>query len=47
MSKNKTAVLKTETLLGLKALRRGELDETIDDVVQRLLRFYLKKGGGK
>lgn len=38
-----SARLRVETIKALKALRRSELDETIDDVCQRLIRFYLKK----
>jgi len=35
--------LKKTTIKSLKALRRPELDETIEDVVERLITFYLKK----
>lgn len=38
-----SARLQKTTIKGLKALRNPEIDETIDDVVQRLIRFYLKK----
>lgn len=40
-----SARLSIETLKALRALRRWgeEHDDTIDDVVQRLIRFYLSK----
>lgn len=38
-----SARLKKTTIYALKALIRPELDETLDDVVQRLITFYLKK----
>jgi hypothetical protein len=38
-----SARLRKTTIKGLKAMRNPEIDETIDDVVQRLIRFYLKK----
>jgi hypothetical protein len=40
-----SARLRVETLKALKALRvwGAEHDDTVDDVIQRLIRFYLAK----
>lgn len=41
----KSIRVKDETHIGLKALRKmtPEHDESLDDVIQKLIRFYLKK----
>lgn len=44
LERTSSARLKVKTIKALKALRRySEFDETIDDVCQRLITFYLAK----
>jgi hypothetical protein len=42
-SASSSARISKMTIKALKALRRPEEDDTIEDVIQRLIRFYLNK----